>query len=118
MLSVFSMGMLVTLHQLISNPKGKYVDWCQSIIARLECVWRLCYNLYHCRLGEIHDKVVCAIDEEEEYTKQELQTMKLRPGIERSLTVEHNRAVNKLNGKKMRRFGWWCSGGVEAYRMM
>ena len=63
------------------SSKGKLRRFCQSNIARLEYVWRLWYNLYHCRLGYIHKEVVCALDNEEEYTRIELQTMKLRPEI-------------------------------------
>lgn len=96
--TLLTVGMLVTAHQFVSNPKGKYAGWCRSSIETLECIWKICYNLYHCRLGEIHD-ALCAIDDEDDYTEQELQTMKLRPGIEKALTVEHNRAIKKMTGK-------------------
>jgi len=101
-ITILTLGMFVTAHQLLSNPKGRYANSCVRSIECLECIWKLCYNLYHCRLGEIHD-VVCAIDDEEEdYTEQELATMKLRPGIEKALTVEHTRAINKMTGKEVR----------------
>ena len=84
----------------MKNPDGKYATCCRSIVEKLEFFWKLCYNLYHCQLGEKHD-VVCAIDEDDDNTEQELQTMKLRPGIEKALTVEHNRAMKKMTGKEV-----------------
>jgi len=66
---------ILTAHQFVINPKGPYANSCRSSIEFLECIWKICYNLYHYRLGEIPD-VVCAIDDvEEEYSEQELAKM-------------------------------------------
>jgi len=67
-------------------------------------VWKVLYNLYHCRLGDI-PAVVCADDDEDdEYTDEDLETMKLRPGIERALDVEHRKALRRTTQelKKMK----------------
>jgi len=41
--------------------------------------------------------VVCASElEEEEYTDEEIERMRLRPGIERALDVEHRKALRKV----------------------
>jgi len=100
LLTLLTVVTLLTAHQFVINPKGRYANSCKSSIEFLECIWKICYNLYHCRLGEIHD-VVCAIDDEweEEYSEQELAEMKLRPGIEKALGVEHQRALDKMSGK-------------------
>lgn len=54
-------------------------------------------KIVHTLLGDI-PQVVCAADEDdlEEYTDEELERMKLRPGIERALDVEHRKALRKV----------------------
>ncbi|KAL7468834.1 hypothetical protein ACHAXS_009068 [Conticribra weissflogii] len=95
---VFSLGgMLATAHSMENNPEGTFANCCRVSLGTVACVYGVIYNLYHCRLGDI-PQVVCAADEDvmEVYTDEELERMKLRPGIERALDVEHRKALRKV----------------------
>lgn len=92
----FCIAMLITAHQFEYYPEGNFANFCRLCINTLDCIFKLMYNLYHCRLNEI-PTVVCAEDDDDEYTEQELQTMKLRPGIGRALEVEHHKAMKKTS---------------------
>jgi len=95
---VFSLaGMLATAHHMENNPEGTFANCCRVSLGTVACVYGVVYNLYHCRLGDI-PQVVCAADEDvmDDYTDEELERMKLRPGIERALDVEHRKALRKV----------------------
>ena len=106
MLTFVPIGMLLTAHQFESYPEGQCTNFCRLSLNTLECIWKVIYNLYHCRLGDI-PSVVCATDDEDEYTEEDLERMKLRPGIERALDVEHRKSLKmttkKLAGAKTKR---------------
>lgn len=95
---VFSLaGMLATAHHMENNPEGTFANCCRVSLGTVACVYGVIYNLYHCRLGDI-PQVVCATDEDvmDDYTDEELERMKLRPGIERALDVEHRKTLRKV----------------------
>lgn len=106
MFTFVPIGMLLTAHQFESYPEGQCTNFCRLSLTTLECIWKVIYNLYHCRLGDI-PSVVCATDEEDEYTEDDLERMKLRPGIERALDIEHRKSLKKttkeLAGAKTKR---------------
>ncbi len=94
-------GMLITANEFIYNTEGNLANFCRLSVKILDCIWRIIYNCYHCRLSEIPNVVWTAIDDDDEndgdaYTEEELQMMKLRPGIERALDVEHKRSMNRM----------------------
>ncbi len=103
-------GMLITANEFISNSEGNWANFCRLSVSILDCLWKIIYNCYHCRLSEIPN-VVWAGEEDDDieaYTEQELQNMKPRPGIERALDVEHKRSMNRLKkefGKKKTALG-------------
>jgi len=65
-------------------------------IKKVNCIYKVIYNLYHCRLSEIPQVVFASELEEDEYTDEEIERMRLRPGIERALDVEHRKALRKV----------------------
>jgi hypothetical protein len=105
-LATYCFATLVAAHQFEHNPEGNFTNFCRLCINTLDCLCKLVYNLYHCRLNEI-PTVVCAEEHDDEYTEHELQTMKLRPGIGRALEVEHNKSMRKtaqhMNGVKTKK---------------
>jgi len=92
-LATFCVSTLITAHQFECNAEGNFANFCRLCINTLDCLWKLVYNLYHCRLNEI-PSVTSAVDDDD-YTEQELLTMKLRPGIGRALEVEHHKSMMK-----------------------
>ena len=101
-IAFMGIGMLLTANEFISNSEGNWANFCRLSVSILDCVWKIFYNCYHCRLSEIPNIVWTGgvhqgdNDEEDAYTEQELQCMKPRPGIERALDVEHQKSMNKL----------------------
>ena len=89
-------GMLVTAHQMEHDPEGTYANCCRVSLHTVNCIYKVVYNLYHCRLGEIPQVVLASELEEDEYTDEEIERMRLRPGIERALDVEHRKALRKV----------------------
>lgn len=98
-------GMTYTAHAFENRPESTYANFCRLVLHTARCVFRLAYNLYHCRLGEI-PAVVCALDDEDEYgreyTDEELDRMKLRPGIGRALDVEHRKALKRTRETELK----------------
>ena len=93
-LSTFLITALITAYQFEHRPEGNFANFCRLCINTLECACKVIYNLYHCRLSEI-PTVVSAEDDDDEYTEQELQSMKLRPGIAKALDVEHHKSMRR-----------------------
>ncbi len=89
-------GMLVTAHRMENDPEGTYANCCRVGLHTVNCVYKVIYNLYHCRLGELPMVVFASDLEEDEYTDEEIEAMRLRPGIERALDVEHRKALRKV----------------------
>jgi hypothetical protein len=91
-------GMVITANEFISNSEGNLANFCRLSVNILECVWKIIYNCYHCRLSDIPNVVWYGEDDnaEDTYTDEELENMKLRPGIERALDVEHQRSMGRL----------------------
>ena len=86
-------GMLVTAHRMEHHPEGNFANCCRVLLHTVNCIYKVIYNLYHCRLGDMGDIVE---SEEDEYTEEEIERMRLRPGIERALDVEHRKALRKV----------------------
>eukprot|EP00804_Cyclotella_cryptica_P003962 CCRYP_013887-RA/>CCRYP_013887-RA protein AED:0.03 eAED:0.03 QI:186/1/1/1/0/0/2/101/282 len=96
-------GMLITAHQMEHSPEGTFANCCRVSLATVSCICKVMYNLYHCRLGDIPQVVFASdFEDDEELTDQDLERMKLRPGIERALDVEHRKALRKV-GIEMKR---------------
>jgi len=98
-------GMAYTAHTFERSPESTYANFCRLTLHTMRCAYRLAYNLYHCRLGEIPG-VVCALEDEDEYgrdyTDEELDTMKLRPGIGKALDVEHRKALKRTKETELK----------------
>ncbi|KAL7481228.1 hypothetical protein ACHAW6_006910, partial [Cyclotella cf. meneghiniana] len=96
-LFVALVGMLLTAHQMENSPEGTFANCCRVSLATVSCICKVIYNLYHCRLGDIPQVVFASdFEDDDELTDDELQRMKLRPGIERALDVEHRKALRKV----------------------
>ena len=89
-------GMLVTAHRMEHHPEGNFANCCRVLLHTVNCIYKVIYNLYHCRLGDIPQVVFASELEEDEYTEEEIGRMRLRPGIERALDVEHRKALRKV----------------------
>ena len=89
-------GMLITAHRMENDPEGNFANCCRVLLHTVNCIYKVIYNLYHCRLGDIPQVVFASELEEEEYTEEEIERMRLRPGIERALDVEHRKALRKV----------------------
>ena len=95
--SLFTLtGMLITAHRMEHAPEGNFANCCRVLLHTVTCIYKVIYNLYHCRLGDIPQVVFASELEEEEYTDEEIERMRLRPGIERALDVEHRKALRKV----------------------
>ena len=97
LLLICTTGMLLTAHSLEHHPEGTFANCCRVSLHTVNCVYRVMFNLYHCRLGELPG-IICGGSEleEDEYTEEELERMTLRPGIERALDTEHRKALRKV----------------------
>eukprot|EP00571_Detonula_confervacea_P015609 CAMPEP_0172308364 /NCGR_PEP_ID=MMETSP1058-20130122/8977_1 /TAXON_ID=83371 /ORGANISM="Detonula confervacea, Strain CCMP 353" /LENGTH=323 /DNA_ID=CAMNT_0013020757 /DNA_START=437 /DNA_END=1408 /DNA_ORIENTATION=+ len=89
-------GMLATAHQMEHDPEGTFANCCRVSLHTANCIYKVVYNLYHCRLGDIPQVVFASELEEDEYTDEEIERMRLRPGIERALDIEHRKALRKV----------------------
>mmetsp|Transcript_29775 Transcript_29775/g.54677 ORF Transcript_29775/g.54677 Transcript_29775/m.54677 type:complete len:300 (-) Transcript_29775:77-976(-) len=89
-------GMMVTAYQMEYSPEGTFANCCRVVLHTVNCIYKVIYNLYHCRLSEIPQVVFASELEEDEYTDEEIERMRLRPGIERALDVEHRKALRKV----------------------
>mmetsp|Transcript_8439 Transcript_8439/g.19817 ORF Transcript_8439/g.19817 Transcript_8439/m.19817 type:complete len:356 (+) Transcript_8439:127-1194(+) len=89
-------GMITTAHFMEHHSEGNVANCCRVILHTVHCIWKVVYNLYHCRLGDIPQVVFASELEEEDFTDEELERMTLRPGIERALDVEHRKALRKV----------------------
>ena len=89
-------GMLITAHRMENDPEGNFANCCRVLLHTVNCIYKVIYNLYHCRLGDIPQVVFASELEEEEYTEEEIERMRLRPGIERALDIEHRKALRKV----------------------
>lgn len=94
--SVTFCGMLATAHHMEYNPEGTFANFCRLSLHTFHCLWGVIYNLYHCRLGEVAHVAFSTELEEDEYTDEEIEHMRLRPGIEKALDVEHRKALRKV----------------------
>ena len=90
-------GMLVTAYQMEHSPEGTFANCCRVSLTTVSCIYRVIFNLYHCRLGEIPQVVFASeFENDDELTDEEMERMKLRPGIERALDVEHRKALRRV----------------------
>ena len=88
--------MLITAHRMENDPEGNFANCCRVLLHTVNCIYKVIFNLYHCRLGDIPQVVFASEFEEDEYTEEEIEQMRLRPGIERALDVEHRKALRKV----------------------
>jgi hypothetical protein len=96
LLFVTVVGMMLTAYMFDNYPEGTFANCCRVSLMTVKCIFKVGYNLYHCRLSEIPQVVFASDYEEEELTDEDLERMKLRPGIERALDVEHRKALRKV----------------------
>ena len=52
------------------------------------------YHLYHCRIGEI-PPIICAMEDEDHLTDNELDHMRPRPNLGNALAKEHSRILHR-----------------------
>eukprot|EP00581_Thalassiosira_minuscula_P036038 CAMPEP_0184443900 /NCGR_PEP_ID=MMETSP0740-20130409/887_1 /TAXON_ID=385413 /ORGANISM="Thalassiosira miniscula, Strain CCMP1093" /LENGTH=125 /DNA_ID=CAMNT_0026812417 /DNA_START=171 /DNA_END=548 /DNA_ORIENTATION=+ len=85
------------MEPLTTHTHTYYTTTTNTTTKQVNCIYKVIYNLYHCRLGDI-PQVVCAAELEDdlEYTDEEMERIRLRPGIERALDVEHRKALRKV----------------------
>lgn len=90
-------GMLYTAHAFTSDSEGMFANCCRLSLNTVDCFYRIGYNIYNCRLAEVVD-IICPSDDDtdRDFTEEELDRMKLRPGIEKALEKEHGRAMKKM----------------------
>jgi hypothetical protein len=88
-------AMIITAYQIEHTPEGTFANCCRLSHHTIHCVYKLLYNIYHCRLGNIPE-ILHPHDDDTDYTDEELERMGPRPGIEQSLEREHHRAMKKV----------------------
>ena len=88
-------GMLCTAFMYQARPESIFTNCCRLSINCLRNSYAIAFNLYHCRLGEI-TPIVCALDDEDDLDDEELERMKPRPGIQKALTIEHRKALARV----------------------
>lgn len=87
--------MIITAYQIEHTPEGTFANCCRVSHHTIQCIYKLLYNIYHCRLGNIPE-ILHPHDDDTDYTDEELERMGPRPGIEQSLEREHHRAMKKV----------------------
>jgi hypothetical protein len=88
-------AMIITAYQIEHTPEGTFANCCRISHHTIQCIYKLLYNIYHCRLGNIPE-ILHPHDDDTDYTDEELERMGPRPGIEQSLEREHHRAMKKV----------------------
>jgi len=91
-------GMIYTAYQFERKPESMYANFCRLSINTVSCTYMVLYNLYHCRLSEVQ-AILMPDEEGDEYTDEEIERMKLRPGIAKALEREHNKAFRKNDAR-------------------
>ena len=67
-------GMLVTAYQMEHSPEGTFANCCRVSLTTVSCIYRVIFNLYHCRLGEIPQVVFASeFENDDELTDEELE---------------------------------------------
>ena len=107
-------AMLYTAHAFTQHPDGTFVNCCLLSLNSADMFYRIAYNVYNCRLSEVVD-IICPGEDDDEYTDEELERMKLRPGIERVLDKEHLKAMKNMEvemGNYDKKTSWRNSFGM------
>ena len=98
-------GMVCTAFMYQARPRSTFTNCCRLTVNCIRSVFAIASNLYYCRLGDI-PPIVCAMDDEGDLTDEELARMKPRPGIEKALQIEHQKAILKAeHGSDAKVFG-------------
>jgi hypothetical protein len=87
-------GMVLTAFMYQVYPESYFTNCCRLSINASKAAYLVGYNLYYCRLGEI-PPIVCAMDDEDDLSDEEIERMKLRPGIGKALEKEHKKCVDR-----------------------
>ena len=95
LLFITTSAMIITAYQIEHTPEGTFANCCRVSHHTINSVYKLLYNIYHCRLGNIPE-ILHPHDDDTDYTDEELERMGPRPGIEQSLEREHHRAMKKV----------------------
>lgn len=89
-------GMVFTAFMYQERPESTFTNCCRLSINTSKTAWSIAFNLYHCRLGEI-PPIVCAMDDEDDLSDDEIERMKPRPGIDKALQIEHCKAMARTS---------------------
>lgn len=89
-------GMVFTAFMYQERPESTFTNCCRLSINTSKTAWSIAFNLYHCRLGEI-PPIVCAMDDEDDLSDDEIERMKPRPGIDKALQIEHRKAMARTS---------------------
>lgn len=92
---VMCCGMLCTAFMYQARPESTFTNCCRLSIHCIRSACAIVFNLYHCRLGDI-PPIVCAMEDADDLDDEELARMKPRPGIEKALHIEHQKALSRV----------------------
>ena len=88
-------GMLCTAFMYQARSESTFTNCCRLVIHCIRSACAIAYNLYRCRLGNI-PPIVCAMEDADDLDDEELERMKPRPGIEKALHIEHEKALSRV----------------------
>jgi len=89
-------GMVCTAFMYQVYPESIFTNCCRLSISTAKSCSSITFNIYHCRLGEI-PPIVCAMDDDDDLSDDELERMKPRPKLENALNVEHEKCMARGN---------------------
>lgn len=100
---MFPASALFTAYAFEHHPEGTYANFCRLSLNSTRCVYRMVYNIYHCRLGALTRNLFTEDEEQygKDYSDEELERMKARPGLESAMDAEHGKAMKRLNNVEM-----------------
>ena len=88
------LGMVFTAYKYQVDSNSRFTRLCRTSINVFLCIYKVLLNVWRCRLDEI-PPIIFDVPDDDDYTEDELERMKLRPGMGRALESEHKKAVAK-----------------------
>ena len=88
-------GMIYTAYSFIHDSDGIFANCCRVTVSFCDCLRIVFTSLYKCELSNIPHLIFSFEGEDDEDDGK--SEMKLRPGIERALEVEHRKAMDRVD---------------------
>ena len=87
--------MIYTAYAFIHLSEGIYANCCRVTVSFCECLRLVFVNIYNGNFSNIPHLIFSFEGEDDE--DDGMSDMKLRPGIERALEVEHRKAMDRVD---------------------